>query len=276
MADNKCSGPTLTLPAGSDTTHRGEASRWNLHSAPPDVAALLPSAKDKLLHFVRHAEGTHNVDRHLLKTPAAHDARLTQHGIAQCASLQLQTSVLKPALVVASPLTRTLQTAGHIFGQHLHAADMAIVALEQVRETVNFQCDGRRALSVIRDDPSTLLPAPVDFDQCAHDHDEIWASYERQHGSYEAYDGLRETADMPALHARAQAAIAWLGARPEREIVVVSHAAFLRHLFAFGHEPKGELGRHARVVEYADSEASNYMRCYFGNAECRSVVAHFA
>lgn len=227
-----------------------------------------------MLHFVRHAEGTHNVcGKEFLKTMQVHDARLTPNGIAQCESLRQLQAGLTPELVVASPLSRTLQTAGHTFG-HVLPSGSSIVALESWRETVNFHCDGRRSLSTIRAHEN-LLPAPVDFSQCPHDHDEIWAAYEQRHGSQEQYDGLRETADLAALAARARAAMSWLGARPETEIAIVSHAAFLRHFFAFGNE-KAELGAQPQVVEFADGQVSKYMRSYFGNAECKTVVARFA
>ena len=65
------------------------------------------------------------------------------------------------------------------------------------------------------------------------------------------------------------------GARPETEIAIVSHAAFLRHFFAFGNE-KAELGAQPQVVEFADGQVSKYMRSYFGNAECKTVVARFS
>lgn len=54
----------------------------------------------------------------------------------------------------------------------------------------------------------------------------------------------------------------------------MSHKVFLRHLFGFGHE-KGDLGKQPRCVEYADRGVEGFMRDYFDNAECRSVVARF-
>ena len=50
----------------------------------------------KLLHFVRHAQGYHNVDSGVMKTEEGHDARLTPEGRRQCATLQQLTSGLRP------------------------------------------------------------------------------------------------------------------------------------------------------------------------------------
>ena len=119
-----------------------------------------------------------------------------------------------------------------------------------------------------------FLSGVVDFSECAFDHDELWASYERKHGSHEAYDGLRETAELAQLAARARAAMTWLSRRPEKEIAVVSHCAFLRHLLALGHD-RGDLATQPAVVEYADEASGHFMRPYFANAEMRSVVVAF-
>ena len=84
-----------------------------------------------------------------------------------------------------------------------------------------------------------------------------------------------------SLHARAAAAIAWIGARSEREIVVVSHASFLKHLFGFGHAgEKKDLTAMPKCFEY-DSDVTMsadkgpfamWMRGYFDNCEMKSVV----
>ena len=80
---------------------------------------------------IRHAEGTHNVaarefgsDKILVNNPDFWDAPLTPTGVQQCLELR-QALRVRPSqgrsfthfdLVICSPLTRTLQTATHIFG----------------------------------------------------------------------------------------------------------------------------------------------------------------
>ena len=256
-------------------------------ASPPTLSELVPrdqlGPKQKIIHFVRHAQGFHNVfpmgQRAMIHDPSCHDAKLTEHGIQQCDELQRKSSALRPELVVASPLTRTLQTAERCFGPQRKASGAKLLALELVRETVNYYCDGRRSLTVIAKDLG--FEGVVDFSECTSDHDEIWAAYERKLGPHETHQGLRETADLHALHARAVAAVAWIGSRPEREIVVVSHAAFLHHLFGFG--PAGENGDLAALpacFEYAAgskvrggaTDLGMHMRSYFGNCEMKSVV----
>ena len=70
--------------------------------APPPVA---PGTK--LIHFVRHAQGFHNVDPMVMKAPAGIDAQLTDEGRRQCSLLANAVHELRPEIIVTSPLTRT-------------------------------------------------------------------------------------------------------------------------------------------------------------------------
>ena len=90
-------------------------------------------------------------------------------------------------------------------------------------------------------------------------------------GDASAYTGLRETSFLPNLVGRAADALAWLGARPEREIVLVSHQAFTHHLFSFGHTRK--LKQAPPVVEYATDELAVWMTTPLANCECRTLLA---
>ena len=122
-------------------------------------------------------------------------------------------------------------------------------------------------------------------------------------GDASAYTGLRETSFLPSLVDRAADALAWLGARAEREIVVVSHQvpprlrrparltprgparrtgppptprvradqAFTHHLFSFGHTRK--LKQAPPVVEYAKDEMAVWMTTPLANCECRTLLA---
>jgi phosphohistidine phosphatase SixA len=132
------------------------AARWTLRLAAHKMrdagggapahnepSALLPPG-DKLIHFVRHAQGFHNIDSRPIHEREP-DARLTPEGEAQCAALAADVTHLTPELVVASPLTRTLQTATLVFGAHLRGSSPPpLIACEHARETVNYLCDCRR------------------------------------------------------------------------------------------------------------------------------------
>lgn len=260
----------LVLPGLRPPSSSGAAASWNA----PNLTAAALGPHEKLLHFVRHAEGTHNLNRLTIKEPVAHDAKLTATGVRQCAQLQRASADLRPELVVTSPLTRTCQTAELCFGPQIAAAGAKLVALESVRETVNYMCDGRRPLSQI----AAEHPA-VDFSCCPHDRDEIWARYVAKYGDHEAHRHLRETADLGALASRALDAVEWLGARPEKEIVVVGHSAFWGHFFRFGHGGD-DVGRCPKAVEYgvdgAGQALAAWMMAPFANCEMRTVVGRWA
>lgn len=106
---------------------------------PPDSGfSLFLATRTKKVHFIRHAEGFHNVatkesgnnDILMRETGTAsehalYDARLTPKGIQQAEDLRHYLST-RPSggrsftafdLVVVSPLTRTCETALHIFGK---------------------------------------------------------------------------------------------------------------------------------------------------------------
>ena len=89
-------------------------------------------------------------------------------------------------LVVSSPLTRTLQTAQLCF-----AAGAPFVALEGVRETVNYLCDARRHRTAL-----AAEFADVDFSGVAEDVDPVWAFYESKYGKQSEHTGHRESADV--------------------------------------------------------------------------------
>lgn len=219
----------------------------------------------KLVHFVRHAQGFHNIS----ELPIAQrplDARLTPAGMEQCAALQATTAALRPALIVSSTLTRTLQTATLCFEPQRKESGAPLLALEEVRETVNFLCDCRRKLSEIAPE----FPN-ADFAACGGlDADEIWAKYEASHGSAEAFTGHRELAELPALADRWRRAAAWLAARPEQEVVVVSHCAFLRAIFGM---IDGREGRPGPLFDFAgDRDLEAWMAAPFCNCEMRSVL----
>merc|ERR1711923_465478 len=80
--------------------------------------------KIKVIHMVRHGEGTHNVKgtvnvEHFYRDPSNFDARLTEKGQKQCARLAQYVKSELPQLVndvddiavITSPLTRCIETA---------------------------------------------------------------------------------------------------------------------------------------------------------------------
>lgn len=186
----------------------------------PKVAAVRRIRKeDKIIHFVRHAEGEHNVAgrEDPLKgylRPELEDAILTKQGIDQCRLLHKKTQdqLQSVELLVVSPMNRTIQTAMHSFPQLVNT--LPWIAVENVREQTGLHpCDKRKPISVHRTNYSH-----VNFDHIASNEDPIYHKYI-----------LREPDNDVA--ARGREFINWLKERPEKEIIVVTHSAYLRHLF---------------------------------------------
>lgn len=210
----------------------------------------------KLLHFVVLPDEDPVVTRSALGL----DAHLSADGHEQCRQLQQLTESLRPELFVTSPLTRTAQTTLLSFGPQIRASGARIIALDELRETVDYRCDARRA----RAELAAEFPA-IDFSGCA-DHDPLWSKYERRHD--------RESADAPALAARARRALASLAARPEKEMVVVSHRGFLWNTISMG-QPDGKFPQMPLVYDFGDEGVRRWMCSAFADCEVRSVLADF-
>lgn len=221
----------------------------------------------KVVHFVRHGHAKHNFDPETehkpdLRDPENRDAALTARGHAQCDALvsRLRRSTnfgidaatssstatattsaprfgMTPGgvqLVVTSPLTRCLETATHAFPP---GCGVPIVALECVRECVNYNCDARRPVSELRQQ----FPH-VDFSQIVDDEDPVWAALESRFGPQEAHRRPRESGLSGLVAARAQQFVRWLQQRPERELCVFSHSAFLNTVTTLA-QPRDAQGR---------------------------------
>lgn len=232
------------------------------------------SATSKIVHFIRHAEGTHNLNEEQSKLPLHFDATLTPKGIQQCKTLAQSTVKLNVDAVLVSPLTRCLETARISF-PHLYdntaTADsdsnndndgVPFIAHEEWRETVNFLCDSRRT-------KQTLIESypRVNFDCITHDIDPIWKHYEEKFGCYKTHTTKRESDDASALYERSQSAWKVLLERSEKNLALVGHSAFFRHNFMpYFEELEG-------LVEYGDEDVRKLMCSEgFENCELRSIV----
>lgn len=168
----------------------------------------------KIITWIRHAEGRHNVDP--LYAATVKDAELSPKGKTQAASLgsdpRLQ-GKLAPELVVSSPMRRTMATALGAFGNlsvpwHLEPriqetpACVVVGGLcnigDPVAATELLKQEGRQDLLELY----TALP-------------QGWNVHE---GNF--------TPDVAHLHERFQRFTSWLLARPEQRIAVVSHGDF--------------------------------------------------
>lgn len=167
------------------------------------------------------------------------DARLDDTGRTQAATLgdRIKEARIVVDAVLVSPLTRTLETATLMFQDEKHRPPF--IAVELCREAHGgHPCDQRRPVSVVKPEFGH-----VDFSGVGTDED-TWHNPER-----------RETVREVSI--RCDKFLTMLRARPERNIVVVSHGVFLETLLN-------------RCGLYCTDDSVRLKR--FENAEMRSIV----
>jgi broad specificity phosphatase PhoE len=139
------------------------------------------------------------------------DSPLTEKGRLECAARRNQAALLKPEVIIVSPLHRAIQTSMLSFADHVDTG-VKWIAHEGAREQLGWlQCNKRRPLA------STKLEFPnVDFSEMLfpEDEDSLWHPTERENPVAETqriYDFLTE----------------FIMSRPEQELAVVGHSAWL-------------------------------------------------
>lgn len=209
-------------------------------------ATRVNTGNTKIIHFVRHAEGFHNVAGKqdpvfgYLREDMV-DAKLTELGIKQCQQLSERSlkAVKNAELLVASPLNRTLQTALYSF-RHL-LGKIPWVVVDEVREQTGLHpCDRRESITTKK----AAFPQ-FDFSNVINDEDPLYDLYT-----------LREPHHKVAE--RAKKFLSWLKEREENEIIVVAHAGYLYLIMR-------------DVFKFTDEESLEE----FHNCELRTFVVHF-
>jgi broad specificity phosphatase PhoE len=213
---------------------------------------------------------------------------LTEHGIGQCRALseELRTSGFlsdtSDILIVTSPLTRCLQTTLHAFDSIIAEKQPRIVALEWVRETVNFSCDRRNFASQL----SKTFPM-VDFGHIlkSDDPDPIWAHYEQRLGDQLAYTKHRESAELYKVAERGRKFFEWLRLQPQSHVIVCTHSAFLRCILNYGYgvpskpeqllDDRDERSEDGPLLQYHCPELESSLRASYDKCEMRSMTAAF-
>ncbi|KAJ5513539.1 Histidine phosphatase superfamily clade-1 [Penicillium fimorum] len=163
-----------------------------------------------IIHCVRHAQGLHNLctANHVIQDPL-----LTDLGHEQCRTLRENfPRHANIDLVTASPLRRTLYTALESFAPVFESKpDLKIIALPDIQEISDVACDTGSEPSVLKEE----FPTRVDLDLV--------------HDGWNNKESGRYAPANQALKQRARAARRWLKARPEKEIVMVTHGGFLHY-----------------------------------------------
>jgi broad specificity phosphatase PhoE len=193
------------------------------------VEAMAKSSRNvKVVYFVRHAQGAHNVawgmDKwdELARSDEFLDPDLTPFGVQDARAkgppnVQAEMDHGMPPIerVVVSPLSRSIQTAHNFFSKAQVPADTPLLCMESCREVLDCcTFDKRRSLSELKH----KFP-DVDFSRIQHEQDVLWSPTH-----YETDD---------EMHARARSFLAELfAAVPERYVVVVSHVCFIQAVYA--------------------------------------------
>ena len=157
---------------------------------------------DRQICFVRHGQALHNVCDRNVWTP---DNPLTEVGLQQCKSARIEWAedVFEDAdLIVTSPLTRAMQTAGALNGS---LEDPRFLVTPLCTERWSATCDEGSRKSELLD----RMP---------------WLS------SWQGMEDLAEEwwpTSKENVPARVNEFLKFLRKRPERRIVVVSHGCFL-------------------------------------------------
>lgn len=164
---------------------------------------------------IRHGQSTFNAAHKLGGgDPGLLDARLTEMGQAQARAARDRLRAIPFELVVVSPLTRAIQTAAILFGDHPTQPRVLVEVLH--RECQESSCDVGRAASEIA----------AEFPHLDVGHlPEVW-----WHAEPGCEVGGYPVEPRPLFDARVAAFREWLRARPERTIAVVGHGTFFYHL----------------------------------------------
>ncbi|MCJ1402537.1 hypothetical protein MMC11_005757 [Xylographa trunciseda] len=161
------------------------------------------------VHFVRHAQGYHNLS---IGNQSMHDPSLTPLGEAQCYQLCQDFPYHGSVdLLVASPLRRTLYTMLLGFQPEVKRG-LTIIALPEAQELADLPCDTGSNVQLLREE---FHDQAIDFSLV----EEGWNSKE---GKW--------AADAEFVEKRAREVRQWLKARPEKDIVLVTHGGFLHFL----------------------------------------------
>ena len=189
---------------------------------------------ERKVFCIRHGESTFNaaygddgVD------PMLFDAPLTARGHEQAAAARLQMRDIPVDVVLATPLTRALQTALTIFGDHPSGPE--IVVDNRHRERLESSCDrGRSPAELAREFPQVSL---------AHLPD-IWWHAE---GEPDARGIHVEPLDV--MLARLEEFADHVAGRPEATIAIVGHGTFFSHLL-------GRWLQNCEIVEWHPEDRS--------------------
>ena len=177
------------------------------------------------IDLIRHGQSTFNAHYEATGMDPMHfDARLTPLGESQVVAARDRYTDRDYDVVIASPLTRAIQTAHGIFGER----DIRIEICALHREWQISSCDIGRGVAELQADFPHLDFSGLD--------DPWW-----HHDAPASALGFPQETEQH-LATRVAAFVAMITARPEQRIAVVGHGDFFRRL----------IGRHLANCERAE------------------------
>jgi broad specificity phosphatase PhoE len=164
----------------------------------------------RAVHFIRHAQGYHNVDN----DQTIPDPDLTPKGRDQCEYLSKTFPYFDCIdLVCASPIRRAIQTASISMKPYLQSGNRKILALPLAQEAPAEPANTPSGIDRLQSEYGST----VNFERCFQ-----FTDYDSKHGKF--------APDNASLEQRAQILRRFLRDREEEEIVVVSHGQFLHYV----------------------------------------------
>lgn len=168
------------------------------------------------IHFVRHAQGFHNLSVENEQLP---DPDLTPLGLEQCASLRA--SFPRHSLVktlIASPIRRTLYTALNSFHPLPSDPSAPIIALDLIQEVSDSPCDIGTDVSKLKEE---FAPEKVDFARVR----EGWNDKKNKDSWAEP-----RVEKLTARSKEARRVIRELAGEGDHHVVVVTHGAIVHYI----------------------------------------------
>ena len=167
------------------------------------MAETLPEAQDKIIYFVRHGQSVDNV------TPVFQSALspLSESGRSQAEDVAQRLATLPFEALIASPLPRAKQTAKAVALKTGHEIEYSDLFVERIKPV---EIDGK---------PFTDKQA-----------NKTWRDWNAS--MYTADTQIGEGENYEKIIKRADDAFAYLAARPESRIAVITHGYFLRTMVA--------------------------------------------
>jgi broad specificity phosphatase PhoE len=164
------------------------------------------------VYLIRHGQSTFNAAFEASGVDPMHfDARVSEKGAGQIAQARQAALDLGVDLVVASPLTRALQTATGLFG----GAPVPLIVSKIHVERLEHSCDVGRTPTMLSDEFPSL-----DF---SHLEDSWWHLGDKGEGGFAVEP---ELVFMDRVTAFSQ----WISSRPEPTVAVVGHGEFFQRL----------------------------------------------